>query len=182
MKKRKDANMDKVKIHPFEEAGLGKAPFECVGVVRKIGPLQVGPDSFAGAPGQPMGTCAYCFTGIAECCQIKSADGQSFEVGNVCVGKTDDGRLMYNTRLAVQKHRGEHRRQRETERIDAAKKLLEDPAIWDALKGQPHPIDYMAARGLMLFDWARWMMENAGRAGQMRVARVLEKAKEGMTK
>ncbi len=45
-------------MHPFESAGLGKAPFRFAGCESRIGPITLA-DSITqiGSPGQPMGTC-----------------------------------------------------------------------------------------------------------------------------
>jgi hypothetical protein len=67
--------------HPFEKAGLGYAPFRCVGCR----------ENWFEMPGfgrKPGGTCDYCGTGILYEFVIKSADGKSFVVGCDCVRKT----------------------------------------------------------------------------------------------
>lgn len=84
------------KIHKFEEAGLGKAPFQVVGVHEERGPKVTYIDGIrceSGAPGQPVGTCDYCGTGIADCYEIRSSDGKEFVVGSDCVAKTGDAGL-----------------------------------------------------------------------------------------
>ena len=87
-----------VKLHPFEERGLGKAPFRCVGVERRVGPIKCADGSEIGSPGQPMGSCDYCGTGIADCFEILSGDGKRFIVGCDCVAKAStahaDNRLL----------------------------------------------------------------------------------------
>ena len=75
-------------LHPFEDAGLGVAPFRFVGVENRVGPISLGNGVTVGAPGQPMGVCDYCSQGIKECCIIQDSTGKTFVVGNVCVGKT----------------------------------------------------------------------------------------------
>lgn len=67
--------------HPFENAGLGQAPFRCVGMVENIFMLPDG-GSKAG------GFCDYCYTGIRYEFQIESADQKKFKVGCDCVRKT----------------------------------------------------------------------------------------------
>ncbi len=85
-------------MHVFERVGLGKAPFRCIGVFQDVGPHRYpGPGGVTieiGAPGQAMGTCAHCGTGIADCYQIKSADGKKFVVGSSCVERTGDAGLI----------------------------------------------------------------------------------------
>lgn len=71
--------------HPFERAGLGKAPFRYVGTEVKV--YRACPD----APEQPGGRCDYCGNGIKYNCVIVGADGSRFMVGTDCVRKTDMG-------------------------------------------------------------------------------------------
>lgn len=73
--------MEQIK-HPFERAGLGKAPFRCVGCR----------ENWFVMPGfgqKPGGSCDYCGTGILYEYVIKSADGAEFVVGSDCVMKCD---------------------------------------------------------------------------------------------
>lgn len=69
-------------MHPFEKAGLGKAPFRCVGVYKNA--YQACP----GAPVQAGGSCDFCGTGIMYEYKILSADGKGFKVGCDCVART----------------------------------------------------------------------------------------------
>lgn len=77
-------------IHPFEERGLGLAPFSFAGLSEKVYV------ACQGAPEQPAGICDYCGTGIRYCCHIVSNDGKEFIVGCDCVRKLDrdDNRLV----------------------------------------------------------------------------------------
>lgn len=158
-------------IHPFENAGLGQAPFRFVGAVEKRGPFiwqENGITHMVGAPGQPMGTCAYCGQGIAICCQIESADGKRFEVGSDCVRKTGDARVSTDTERALR----EMTKAREGERADAMRERLStDTALREHLASLPSPTrpDRDTALG-----WADWMMRNSGHSGRMRTTRWLE--------
>lgn len=71
--------------HPWEIAGLGLPPYRVVGVETRRGPVHLPNGMMVGAPGQPMGTCEYCFQGIADCYKILSSDGKRFVVGCDCV-------------------------------------------------------------------------------------------------
>lgn len=66
------------RLHPFEEAGLGLAPFRFAGMSVNV---------YSAAPGhsQPGGCCAYCYQGIKYECCIVSSDGKRFTVGMDCV-------------------------------------------------------------------------------------------------
>lgn len=80
--------------HPFEAAGLGRAPFRFLRAVERV---------FQCAPGEPMragGSCQYCGMGIRYACVIGSSDGRSFDVGRECVHKTDPALYdLYKTEL-----------------------------------------------------------------------------------
>lgn len=83
-------------IHPFEQAGLGRAPFRFTGTRVNV---------YSAAPGhsQPGGTCAYCGQGIKYECWITSYDGQRFAVGQDCVWKLSraDNRLATDLKRAL---------------------------------------------------------------------------------
>ena len=90
----KTDNQDQVGMHVFTRSNLGSAPFRCVGVFQQVGPIVLSDGTQVGSPGQAMGVCAHCGTGIADCYQIKSADGKVFVVGSSCVEKTGDAGLI----------------------------------------------------------------------------------------
>lgn len=71
------------KLHPFERAGLGKAPFRAIGMAERT--FQVAP----GEPVRPGGCCKYCYTGIRYAILVQSSDGKVFDVGSDCVEKID---------------------------------------------------------------------------------------------
>jgi len=76
-------------LHPFEIAGLGKAPFTYIGMEKRV---------HSAAPGhqQPGGTCDACGQGIMYCFMIRSSDGRGSIVGCDCVLKLDrsDNKLV----------------------------------------------------------------------------------------
>lgn len=74
--------------HAFERAGLGLAPFKCIGEIEKT--YQACP----GAPIQVGGSCDYCGTGIRYQYIIKDRTGHTFKVGSECVRKTGDAGLI----------------------------------------------------------------------------------------
>lgn len=94
----KTDNKEQVGMHVFTRSKLGSSPFRCVGVYQDIGPKvishQGGVTTMIGSFGQAMGVCAHCGTGIADCYQIKSAEGNTFVVGSSCVEKTGDAGLI----------------------------------------------------------------------------------------
>lgn len=108
-------------MHPFEKAGLGKAPFECFGMTENW---------YSAAPGhkQPGGSCKYCGTGIAYEYHIKSFDNHTFVVGCECVRKTKaQVKGFREARLA-------HTRKKREE--GHAKRRAERQAVWAAERAQ----------------------------------------------
>lgn len=150
------------RIHKFEAAGLGKAPFRCVGMTEERW------SPCPGVPAKPAGTCDYCGMGIANVFHILSADGKRFRVGCDCVEKVGDSGL----KRICRKHISEAKSKRDDARIEAAYAVLEDPDRQDVR-------DRLAAlstgRGTVL-DYVRWMKLNAGQSGKLRCAREIERA------
>lgn len=158
-------------IHPFESRGLGKAPFRYVGIQHQeisYGQRVIG--SAGGVPitTKPGGTCAYCHAYIVNMFNVESADGQRFHVGCDCIRKVD-GALAKLVDADVKKDKAA----REAARIQQAKDALPHAEL---LKGQPHPIAYHAADGKSLWHYAGWLLQNGGKSGQLRAARMIEAA------
>lgn len=113
--------------HAFEKAGLGLAPFRYVGMHEKVYV------AFPGAPEQPAGTCQYCGNGIRYCCNIRSADGKEFIVGNDCVNKVNAENNVANIhamesdakKLAREKRQAKAAAKREQRAAEYAAKLQE---------------------------------------------------------
>ncbi len=105
-------------VHPWEKAGLGKAPYRYLGCAYDVGPHRfIGKDGLewtVGYEGQPMGCCAYCLQGIAECHKIRSADGKEFTVGCDCVARihADGEPLLTEVERASRKLRNAKSRKR----------------------------------------------------------------------
>ena len=162
------------KVHVFERAGLGKAPFRFVGLTEAK--YQAGP----GAPIQPGSSCDYCGEAIMEVCHIRSADGRNFKVGNVCVGKTGDAGLRKTVAAAIRERRNEATHRRQDEKIAAGAALLERPGVREILAAEPHPYGTGAdPRPFFLsktrLDWVEWMLHNAGRRGKVDVVTYLQR-------
>ena len=128
-------------VHPFEIAGLGRAPFTLEGYSKEVGPRVLADGTQVGAPGQPMGTCAYCSRGIAHVFQIRSSDGVESGVGCDCVLKLDreDNKLVSAVkkakllldRQARQLKAQEKARLAREKRVQARK---DQEAAWEAKK------------------------------------------------
>lgn len=174
-------------LHPFERAGLGLAPFRCVGVEHRVGPIKTTDPKFpgvtfeVGAPGQPMGTCDYCGTGIADCYVIRSADGKKFVVGSDCVMRTYS---ETNTAIPVDIRRAiaEVRRQKNEKRNDARRArelatltpLLEEARAFlaanpTAFAGEPHPM----ISGKTRRDYFEFLLGMAGNATRIATCRTI---------
>jgi hypothetical protein len=166
-------------LHPFERAGLGKAPFYFVGLTEKTY------QACHGAPVQPGGTCAFCGTGIRYCCQIKSADGARFVVGCDCVQRLADERndgsdtalalrkLAAVVSAAERKIAAQKRAQKAAGVLASIETSLADAAIRATLETRPHP---RAFAGLSLLNWCEWMLANAGAKGRAEVAKAIKAA------
>jgi len=176
-------------IHPFEESGLGVGPFRCVGVETRVGPITLADGTQVGSPGQPMGSCAHCGTGIKDCYLIRSADGKRFVVGSSCVLKTN--RKSLDTRGMSELERDVLREKRALDREKAAAKrdakyladLAKFKPSWDAARaaleadptlcaGEPHP----QISGLTLRNKYEWMLQHAGFAGRNATAACILRA------
>jgi hypothetical protein len=169
------------RVHFFELAGLGVAPYRYDGCTTNIF------RSGCGTVSKPGGACDYCGTAITFEFWLVSADGRKFKVGSDCILKHDDSRA---TRVAVetevQRREREKRnaakeakRQRDVAVVAAAKALL--PAVADTLRAMPHPraTENSFFAGKTKLDWAEWMLANAGLSGSLTVAKVITQAQEG---
>jgi hypothetical protein len=169
------------KLHPFESAGLGKAPFKFVGFYRDIGPKPMGDGmTTIGAPGQPMGTCDYCLNGIANCYQIASADGKHFVVGCDCVDKLCNPTNLPASRLAHDKvYQAVKAAQRKA--TNEARQLREKAKIAEGQKWADENEQLLRATqngfrpGESLWDQYVWFMNNAGNAGKIKILKQLKR-------
>ena len=165
-------------IHAFEKAGLGKAPFRYIGAEERRGPIKTvvnGVETTVGAPGQAMGSCDFCGQGIAICCRIDSADGKRFTVGIDCVRRTGDAGLKAASDKKIRAIKKKARLENQAKRIAAAKEAIKGPVLMVALERRPHPQAHIWKRRKSLLNFVEWMFENAGRAGQMRAVKAVEK-------
>jgi hypothetical protein len=175
--------MSNEKIHKFELAGLGKAPFRYTGWEERRGPIAMADGTLVGAPGQPMGTCDYCGQGIAICCHILSSDGRAFIVGSDCVAKTGDAGLKRIVKQEDAKRQRERRCTREGERIiDAKRAFVANRSVFEAM---PHPRGFKnrdTGEPLTMADQIDWMLRCAGHTGKYRTARNIERILGGATR
>ncbi len=157
------------KVHVFEAAGLGKAPFTWVGYFEDRGGKQMttanGLVVTVGSPGQPMGTCDYCGTAIAICCRIQSSDGKSFIVGSDCVAKTNDAGL----KAQVDQMKAKLTREKQDKTISENLQWVEQNR--DKLAALPYG-------KYSMLESIEWFYKNAGRSGKIRIIRAAKKALE----
>lgn len=166
-------------MHPFEVAGLGKAPFKWVGCREELH------QPHPGAPTKPGASCHCCWTSIAEVHLIKSSDGKVFKVGNVCVEKTyrklaDDAQgLSYEDRLVMHKAKRAHNKLLREKKAKRDESKLADVAalltnqgekIAARLLARDHPKKF---KNMSLADYVCWMLANAGMKGRLEIATLI---------
>lgn len=176
------ADIDAVK-HPFERAGLGRAPFRFVGMVEK---------TFQSCPGAPIkagGCCDYCSNGIRYVFNVRSADGKTFGVGSECIRKVEraDNRLVKSAEAAERAFKRKQAqakrdaaRPKELARIADARSAFESNEDLRAkLAAEPHPFlkafrDWETEPKTLL-DYVDYMFKSAGHSGRLKIARMIEK-------
>lgn len=152
--------------HPFESAGLGKSPFNYVGMEEKRHDLGNGES-------KPGGTCDYCGNGILYCFYIASADGKRFVVGCDCVAKLErESNKAYKadkTVVAILRAANEikkkNRHAREDAKINAGR--AEIMAHAESLATMPHSKQWAADKGQTALDEFTWWMDHAGNKGRI---------------
>lgn len=152
-------------IHVFERAGLGRAPFRCVGFYESK--FQAVPGD-PNCPIQPGTSCDFCGQGIMYVARIKDADGKEFKVGCDCVARTGDKGLRRIIDRKVAERRTAASKRNADAKIEAALAAL--PAVASKLAAKPHPRAYA---GLSLLSWVEWMLSHAGRKGKVEAAKAI---------
>lgn len=156
-----------LKVHRFEAAGLGPAPY------RYLGCEKVAYQACQGAPIQPGGCCEYCGTGIIWRFYLRAADGREFYVGGDCILRAGDAGLQRAIAVDVRKHEREVKDAREQKVIAAFDAHLDaHPEFWEARgAGRPHPSSYYAGRGKTFADYLQFCWASSGQAGRAKLAR-----------
>jgi len=168
------------RVHPFEQAGLGIAPFKLVGTfVSKYQAIPGDPN----CPIQPGSSCDYCAQGIMLVCVIRGADGRDFKVGYDCAAKTTrDAATTADQKLAAAIDGARRKLNRKKAHVRAADKAAELAMLLDSefarvrLASLPHPNKWRASEGDTLLQWAMWMLNKAGAAGQARALKAVKAA------
>lgn len=112
-----DAAPETVRSHPWEKAGLGRAPFRFVMMTK--------------APGKGDG-CHYCGTGIVYLFHCVSSDGRKFHVGCDCIARCHlpAETIVVAAKRALKEHKSAARREGVTARRKAERE--ERQARWAA--------------------------------------------------
>lgn len=170
-------------LHPFERAGLGKAPFRYLGEIdqdiRPNGSRFIGEIDGVEITTNPGGTCAYCGTAIIDLYLIASSDGKRFHVGSDCVQRLRGARTLAKVKQDVKRVQKGRQKAREEARIRSAVERLADPLVAERLAAMPHPSGYRdRATGypLSLANFVGWMLRHGGHSGRLATARVIERA------
>ena len=149
------------KVHKFEAAGLGLAPFAFIGVETAADRAAI--QSERAGSGMIYTTnnstsCDYCGQGIQNAFRVRSADGKTFKVGCECIRKSDDGGLIRvvkdeesKKRRAAAKARNEKKWKRERDLVAAFR-----AGGGESLRSLPHP----KGRDGSAFDYVRWCLDN----------------------
>ena len=150
-----------IKIHKFEAAGLGRAPFRFTGIETAADRAAVQRERENGGlmfTTNHSTSCDYCGQGIQNAYGVQSADGKRFKVGCDCIRKTGDAGLV----RFVTEEEGRKRRVASTAKR-AAKVKHEAELIaafragrCDSLKGHLHP----KGREGTAFDYVEWCVNN----------------------
>lgn len=159
------------KIHKFEAAGLGKAPFKYVGYSREVYQAIPGDPS---CPIQPGGSCDYCGQAIYDQFKVKSADGKVFKVGCDCIAKVGDAGLRKVMDAHKAKLARDKRHAKEAIVLAQLGATMADPAIRAKLASLPHPNPQAWIKEPQnALTWAEWMMRCCGAAGRARFQKAL---------
>ncbi|HRR48618.1 MAG TPA: hypothetical protein P5293_01370 [Bacteroidales bacterium] len=162
-----------LKIHPFEEAGLGKYPYKFLYARREVYV------AYPGAPVQPGGSCDYCSTGIYFQFWLESADKKKFKVGSECIMKASRksatepvSKEDYLLRKAVMDFKRNQVKDAQKERIRIALDFLDkNQDFREVLNAIPRP-GWKGEQSML--DYINWMREHSGLAGKMKITKYIE--------
>ena len=162
-------------IHPFEKAGLGKAPFRYVGAIdqptNRDGSVIIGHIGGCHVETKPGGTCDYCGLAIINMFRVRSADGNTFKVGCDCLKKVD---IINPSTLKADVKKTKDAKA--DQRIASAKAMLATESVRAALASKPHPALWAQSKGLTMLDQAEWLLAHAGRSGKTDAAKIIERS------
>lgn len=157
------------KVHVFEVAGLGKAPFRFQRFT--IASYQ----ACHGAPVQPGTSCDFCGTAIMNVFWIKGSatNDREFKVGCDCVEKTNDYGLRRVVDAEVKRHQKARKAVLDGMKIAEVESLVAREDVREILASKPHPFGFTGKTSL---DYAQWMLKNSGVSGKTRVLKMVKSA------
>lgn len=148
-----DNNPAAERMHIWEAAGLGRAPYRVIGCV------------------EHPNVCAFCGTNILINYRVEDARGYQFVVGSDCVRSSGDDGMILTVRYYERMARRERAAQRAAKMSDELRALIRDHA--DELRQRPHPNGFA---GLTLLWYAEWMHLHAGATGKARAIGMIRAA------
>ncbi len=154
-------------VHPFERAGMGKAPFRLCSEGEKERQRRLG-GGFA--------FCDACGTQISRVFYVKSSCGKVSMAGCDCIEKLAnfEPELTKKVQAIVRdqnRKRAAINKIKKTEAVKETLELLNDPEVKATLGRLPHPKGWSDQT---LFTWCCWMANNAGAKGKAEVAEVIQ--------
>lgn len=166
-------------VHPFERAGLGKAPFRYAGLAAQdlcYGEAILNRAEYektgVSVTTKPGGSCAYCGTYIVNMYNVRSADGRVFHVGSDCVEKAGDPKLVGAVKAAARKIAKAKRSATASRVTIELATLIVDDEVRSKLAALPHP----KLAGYTLLDWTEWMVKRSGAAGRAKTLKAIKAA------
>jgi len=121
---------------------------------------------------QPGASCDVCGQGIRYVAWFTTPDGKRFKTGMDCAEKSGKKEVIGAIRKA--KRELDRKNRQDLDRRKSAAAWFGLGVHGDALRAKPHPYKSQAERGLTLYDWANWMLKNAGAKGRGDVYRMLK--------
>ena len=167
------------KMHVFEQAGLGIAPFKCVGFSTTS--TRASLNSYCRSHGLMYttnlcgGTCDYCGTAIWNVFRIRSSDAKEFVVGCDCVLKTNDIGLRNIVGKITAEAAKARKQQSEQEKIAQLNDWVNDSEVRAKLTEIAHP----KLRNLTMLNYVEWMIVHAGTTGKIKIWRLIDKHLNG---
>lgn len=157
-------------IHKFEEAGLGKAPFQFEGFKENWFVIP-------GVMKKPGSSCDYCGTCMVGEYWIVSSDGRRFKVGSECIRKVGDAGLKQAvSEIEREKRRAAAERREEklrAERAEFRARFNADTEMQAALRALPHPAAWAARKGMTRLDYVLFMTANSGNRNAVKFWKAL---------